>query len=62
MMGDQFKRWHGVTVEPDCPRCIEVRGREVKMLKVVDVSRPRPVATAYECPSCDYVIVLASTR
>ena len=40
----------------DCPRCAELRGRAVKMLTV----RIGDVKTAYECPSCDYVIPLAN--
>lgn len=38
----------------DCPRCAELRGRAVKMLTV----RIGDIKTAYECPSCDYVIPL----
>jgi hypothetical protein len=42
--------------EPQCPRCAELRGRAVKM-NTVKVGRAS-IATAYECPSCDYVIPL----
>lgn len=38
-----------------CPRCAELRGRSISM-HTVSVGAVR---TAYECPSCDYVITLA---
>jgi hypothetical protein len=44
------------TAEQQCPRCAELRGRSVKM-NTVKIGRT-PIATAYECPSCDYVIPL----
>jgi hypothetical protein len=40
---------------PECPRCVELRGRAVKMHTVRCIA----VALAYECPSCDYTIPLA---
>lgn len=43
------------TQAPECPRCAELRGRSVKMSTV----KKGNTATAYECPSCDYVIPLA---
>ena len=39
---------------PECPRCAELRGRTVRMSKIMIGKVP----TAYECPSCDYVISL----
>jgi hypothetical protein len=39
---------------PDCPRCAELRAKAVKMFLI----KRGPIPQAYECPSCDYVIVL----
>jgi predicted RNA-binding Zn-ribbon protein involved in translation (DUF1610 family) len=44
--------------EPVCPRCAELRGKAVKMATVAKGPQARTIKTAYECPSCDYVIVL----
>lgn len=44
---------------PDCPRCAELRGRAVKMYTIAKGPPNRTIKTAYECPSCDYTIVLA---
>jgi hypothetical protein len=41
---------------PECQRCAELRGRCIKMNVVKNGARNIP--TAYECPSCDYVIPL----
>ncbi len=46
------------TDEQECPRCAALRGRSVKMLTVSKGPPERTIKTAYECPSCDYVIVL----
>lgn len=43
---------------PDCPRCTELRGRAVKMHAIETTHDNKDIASAYECPSCDYVIVL----
>jgi hypothetical protein len=42
---------------PECARCAELRGRAVKM-NAVKIGRDNIIVTAYECPSCDYVIPL----
>lgn len=60
------ERWHNSRAsEPDCPRCIELRGKAVKMSTVAkgpsaqkNETQTTVIVTAYECPSCDYVIVL----
>jgi hypothetical protein len=43
---------------PKCPRCAELRGRSVKMQTIAKGPPEQSKATAYECPSCDYVTVL----
>lgn len=44
--------------EPECPRCAELRGRSVRMQTIAKGPPSRTIKTAYECPSCDYVIPL----
>jgi hypothetical protein len=46
----------GMSEPPECPRCAELRGRCVRMRVVKNGARNIP--TAYECPSCDYMIPL----
>jgi hypothetical protein len=42
----------------ECPRCAELRGRSVKMHTIKIGPPNRTIKTAYECPSCDFVIPL----
>ena len=43
---------------PECARCVELRGRAAVKMNVVKIGRENIIVTAYECPSCDYVIPL----